>query len=210
MPVVDWGIDGIDSFVDDFDRESQITPYKGVTPPNGVYQWQLKTLQFVAATDEKWPQLRMGFELVPRNSEEKQYKGYWLMKFCVISDNPKAAFNYAPFLDAIGVSGDDFARRTRTDEEGKVLRIGKWKNESPLLLAQLQDDTDQSGNPRKKIGWIGPVEDSDSSVDEEEEEYYDEEEEEEAPPPRKRTVAKKTAPKKAARRRATADYDEDF
>lgn len=174
MPKVNWGIES--DTVDDWDRSGQFKPYSGPQPPNGVYQWKVKTAQYVAKTKGKLPQLRVGLELVPRKGrEEKKFSGYFAMLFLPIAEN--TAFRYVPFLDAIGVTGADFAQRTVTDEEGAIRKIGKWKNDGEtLILAQLADETDQNGEPRKGIKWIGAVgddEEADEDDDDSDEEYED-------------------------------------
>jgi hypothetical protein len=173
MPRVNWGVNAAD--VDDYDRESQYKPYAGPIPPNGVYQFQVKKLQFVAPTREKNPQLRIGLELAPRNREEKKFGGYFIMEFAPVTQ--KTQFRYVPFLDAIGVTGKEFERRTIADEEGNIKQIGSWRNDGQMLiLGQLQDDTDQNGQPRKKVGWMGPVEESDEDDDDMGDGEYDDEE----------------------------------
>lgn len=176
MPRVRWGISG--KSIDDFDRSTQFTPYTGPIPPSAVYQWQIKTLKSVAPTKEKLPQLRVGLELVPRRSSEERYAGYFIVAFLNIG--PKNEFTYVPFLDAIGVSGDDFENRTIADAEGKVQKIGKWRNTGEeQILAQLADGTDQHGKPRKEIKWFGPLTEEDYDDDEtDDDEEYDEEDEE--------------------------------
>lgn len=215
MPRANWGIET--GTIDDFDRESQYAPYTGPIPPAGsgtVYQWKIKVAKSISATRDKLPQLRIGLELAPRAEyDEKRYKGFFAMAFIPVSD--KTAFRYVPFLDAIGVSSTDFTRRTITDEEGNIKRIGAWKNDgTTLILAELKDEQDNDGNPRKGIGWIGPA---DSTVDYEEEEEYDvddseeEEYEEEAPPPKRRSNS--TPPRRGrvsetrSRRKAEEDWD---
>lgn len=214
MPRANWGIEA--SEVDDFDRDSQYTPYTGPMPPRGgtVYQWKIKVAKFIAGDRKKFPQLRLGLELAPRAEyDEKQYKGYFVMAFIPVSD--RTQFRYVPFLDAIGVSGADFKRRTLTDEEGNIRRIGDWRNDGKtLVLAELKDGRDQDDNPRAEIGWIGAA-DSSNDVDTEDEEEYDDteyEEEEEAPrrktrstPPRRGTTARRSP----RSRRSTVE-DDDF
>lgn len=173
MPRANWGIDA--EVIDGFDRETQYAPYTGPEPTNAVYQWQIKVLKFVAGNREKHPQMRVGLELVPRNTEEKKYyrkgQGYFIMMFLSISE--KNAFTYAPFCDAIGISGKEFTTRTITDEDGNVKKIGSWRNDgSTLILGQLRDGVDQNNKPRKEIGWVGPVTDEDEG-----EEYTDDDEE---------------------------------
>lgn len=170
MPRVRWGISA--SAIDDFDRSSQFTPYRGPIPPNGVYEGLIKRLQFVAGTRGKLPQLRIGIELVPRegSDEEKRYAGYFLMKFIAVSD--KTAFAYAPFCDAIGVSGDDFENNTITDADGNIKKIGRWRNTGEEYIAyQIKDGSDQDGNTRKEVGWVGPIDEE--GYDDEDEEYDD-------------------------------------
>ena len=171
MPLVNWGINS--EVVDDWDRESQFQPYKGPVPPNGVYQWCVKILKFAAGTRDKLPQLRIGLSLVPRGADEKKYKDYFIMMFPPIADNTE--FRYVPFLDAIGVSGKEFTRGTRTDEEGNIRKIGRWVNDGKtLILAQLQDGVDQNNNPRKEITWVGAV-DADEPADDDDYEQSDDE-----------------------------------
>lgn len=183
MPKVNWGVRAAD--IDNFDRDSQYAPYDGPVPPNGVYQWKVKVLKSVAGTREKNPQLRVGLELVPRKADpsEKRMKGYFIMAFLPIMD--KTQFRYVPFLDALGVSGREFERGTITDEEGNVKKIGRWRNGGDTLIkAELKDGTDQSGNPRKDIGWMGaltdePDDDEDFDEDDEQDDAdYDDEDEE--------------------------------
>jgi len=181
MPKVNWGIRASD--VDNFDRESQYTPYDGPIPTNGVYQFRVKRLQSIAGTREKNPQLRVGLELVPRKgrAEEKRMAGYFLMAFIPVSD--KTAFRYVPFLDAIGVSGREFEVGTITDEEGNVKKIGRWRNTgNEIIKAEVKDGQDQNGNTRKEIGWIGALGDSGPDDDDEEDadddDFGDEDEEE--------------------------------
>lgn len=181
MPRVPWGISAGD--VDNYDRDSQYKPYAGPIPTNGVYQWKVKKLQHVAGTRDKNPQLRIGLELTPRNKEEKRFKGYFIMEFAPVTE--KTQFRYVPFLDAIGVTGREFERSTITDEEGNIKKIGKWRNDGEMLiLGQLQDDVDQNGAPRKKIGWMGGLEDleslpdDDDDVEDDDEDYDDDDDDE--------------------------------
>lgn len=174
MPRVNWGIKARD--VDDFDRERQYKPYDGPIPVNGVYQFQVKVLKFVAGSREKHPQLRIGLELVPRpgRKDERRYGGYFLMEFAPVTE--KTAFRYVPFLDAIGVTGRDFETRTLADEEGNIRKIGSWTNTGKhMILAEIRDDRDAEGNPRKAVGWMGAVADEDETNEYDEEELDDEE-----------------------------------
>jgi hypothetical protein len=174
VPKVNWGVGADD--VDDWDRDSQYKPYDGPIPPNGVYEWLIKKLQYVAAAGGKLPQLRIGLELVPREGRrEKKYGGYFIMGFLPIAAN--TAFKYVPFLDAVGVSGRDFTQRTITDEDGNIQRIGKWRNTGEeLISAELKDGRDQDGQPRKELGWMGPLPELDEDDDEEyPDDEYDEE-----------------------------------
>ena len=151
MPPVNWGIDP-DS-VDDYDQNDRYTPYMGPTDiAAGMYVWRIALMKRTARTREKMPQLRVGLELVPRkgNNYEQRYAKYFAMDFIPVSD--KTSFRYAPLLAVLGVSGMDFTKRTRCDEEGNVLSIGKWKNNGKTLIAaQLIDGKDLEGNPRKEI-----------------------------------------------------------
>lgn len=177
MPKVRWGISA-KTIDETFDRDKQFKPYDGPVPVNAVYQFQVKVLKSVAGTRAKLPQLRIGLELVPRSGrkDERKYAGYFIMEFAPISD--KTAFRYVPFLDAIGVSVDDFADRTNTDTDGNVKSIGKWRNDGKTMVAvQIKDGQDEKGNPRKEVGWIGAPSDVDDDEEEsDDEEEYDEEE----------------------------------
>jgi len=149
MPVVKWGVDAGD--VDDFDRDSQFKPYAGPVPPDGVYAWRIKVLKHQAGTSGKNPQLRVGLELVPREDfNEEKYRGYFLMDFIPIMGS--TGFRYVPLLDALGVSGAEFAGRTKTDEDGNITSIGKWRNKGEsMVIAQLSTGQDQNGAARKEI-----------------------------------------------------------
>lgn len=186
MPRVRWGIDSSD--VDDFDRESQFKPYAGPLPPLGVYEWQVKVVKYVAGTKDKNPQLRVGLALAPRENVkgEKKYAGYFLLAFLIISN--KTTFQYVPFLDAIGVSGREFAERTIVDEDGKVSKIGRWRNDGESYVnASIVEKPDQDGIVKRQVGQIFAIEESDDDDFEGEDEESDidaddeDEEEEEEP-----------------------------
>lgn len=172
MPKVNWGV-GKD-VIDDYDRDSSFKPYTGKTPPNAVYRFKLKTLKYAAGTKAKNPRLTAGLELVPRDADEKQYAGYYCPKFMAIAETN--GFQWVPFLDALGVTSAEFLRGTITDDEGNVRKIGNWRMDGKTeILAQLQDDTDQQGNPRKKIGWCGALDGAEEYEEESEDEYDDDE-----------------------------------
>lgn len=149
MPVMRWGVSAKD--VDDFDRESQFKPYAGPTPPNTVYAWRIKVMSTAPATRTKNASWRVGLELVPREGfNEDKYAGFFVMDYLPIADN--TAFRYVPLLDALGVSGREFETRTKTNPEGKVISIGKWRNDGETIVtAMLQDGEDDKGNSRKEI-----------------------------------------------------------
>lgn len=149
MPVVRWGVGAED--IDDFDRDSQFKPYAGPVPPDGVYAWNVKVFKHVAGSRDKNPQLRVGLELVPRQGfDEEQYRNYFIMDFLPIASNTR--FRYVPLLDALGVSGKDFTSRTKTDEDGNIIQIGRWRNDgSTVVIAQLITEKDQTGNDKKSI-----------------------------------------------------------
>ena len=213
MPRANWGIGASD--VDNFDRESQFTPYTGPEPRLGVYQFQVKVLKYAPTDGEKWPQLRIGLELVPRNKEEAKFKGYFVMLFRAIT--PKTGGFYVPFLDALGVSGAEFEQRTIVDEEGNIKKIGAWCNDGKqLVMAQLKDSTDNEGNKRRDISWFGAVEGGAADLEDDEEVYEEEEEseyeEEEKPAPKVRRSARSSSQagtRTRSTRRNTVD-DDDF
>lgn len=183
MGRVNWGISK--GTVDAFDREKQYKPYDGPIPINGVYHWRVKKAQFISATRDKLPQLRIGLEIHPRASrKEKQYTGYYIMVFAPVADN--TAFRYVPFLDAIGVTERDFRERTIADEEGNIKKIGTWRNDGETIIAgEIRDETDDKGQPRKAIGWMGeaveeeePEEEFDDDDEYDDEDDYDEDDDE--------------------------------
>lgn len=181
MGIVRWDIQATD--IDGFDRSKQIKPYAGPIPPNGMYLWRIKVLKFVAGTRDKLQQLRIGLELVPRKGMgENKYAGYFIMVFIPVGSNTN--FRYVPFCDAIGVSGTDFTRRTRADNDGNIQRIGKWSHDGEqMILAQLVDGSDERGNPRKEINdrtMMNPDEyenQEDENEDEDDDREYGDEEE---------------------------------
>lgn len=168
MARVRWGIGA--SEVDDFDRSSQYTPYRGPEPKNGVYLWRVKVLKYAAGTSTKNPQLRVGLELVPREARgEEKYAGYFSMNFIPVND--KMMWKLVPFLDAIGVSGRDFADRTDFNpDDGNIRKIGKYRHTGDFIIAgQLKDGRNQDDEPIKEIGWMGPVSDVDTEEPDEDE-----------------------------------------
>jgi hypothetical protein len=183
MPIANWGVAASD--VDDFDRSSQFTPYRGPQPPTGrVFEFAIKNLKYVAGTKESVPQLRVGLELDPnpRRKDEEKYRGYFTMAFLDISD--KMMWKLVPFLDAIGVSGVDFTKRTVIDEDGNVKKIGKWKNSGEELIAVQLKENSYKGKTTIQTGWMGPIlEDDETEEDDFDEEIddpdaeYDEEDE---------------------------------
>ena len=189
MPRVNWGIDA--EVIDEFDRDAQFTPYTGPQPPvNMVYCFTIKNLKHVAGTDKKYPQLRAGLTLEPRNNDEAKYGGYFIMKFMTIAP-PKdgkqgTGFQYIPFLDALGVSSVDFTTKTQTDEDGNVKRIGPWRNEGDtLILARIEMKADQNGEPRVEVTWVGDasnvvfedIDEAEEAEEFDEDELYDDEDE---------------------------------
>ena len=170
MPRARWGVSADD--VDQFDRSSQFRPYDGPQPPLGVYHWLVKRLKYVPAVKDKLPQLRPGLELVPREGyDEDQYAGYYTTAFLPVSE--RTNFRYVPFLDAIGVTGREFETRTVYDTDNNITRIGSWRNKGDTIIAgQLAMGSDEKGNDRLEIKWMGPI-----SEEYEEEELDDEYEE---------------------------------
>lgn len=212
MGKVTWGGDLSGSDLDNADR-SQFKPYDGPTPMNGVYAFRVKLLKRGKSKANN-PQLIVGLELVPRQSrpEDGKFKGYFIMDYIPVMES--TAFRVAPFLDAIGVSGDDFIKRTtagEADERGSlpIVQIGKWKNDGKkIILATLADDQDQQGNPRKRISSYWAPEDL-STADEPEDDEDDEEEEEEEEEPVRRKPVKKAASKKKSSPEPEDDDEEE-
>lgn len=226
MPRVRWGDEEeLLEAGESWDPEDQIQPYDGPTPPNGLYYWDIKVLKY--RQGKNLPQLMIGLELAPRRSrsEDKKYAKYFILDFAPVA--PQTNFRWMPFLAAIGVSPSDLIKKCITDEDGNVTKIGRWvkKDKGNWIAANLVDDKDQNGNPRKAIsGYFEPkgasntatpepeeeeyeeeeyeAEDIESEEEYEEEEGTEEEEYEEEPPPPPRKAAKKSTAKKAAKKAA--------
>lgn len=170
MPRANWGVKARD--IEKYDRSSQYQPYTGAIPPNGVYAWEVRKAQYVAAAREKLPQLRLSLALKSRNTSDRAFAGYHLMLFLPIADNTQ--FRYVPFLDAIGVSGSDFESRTIVNQDGVIAKIGPWKADSgTLILGDLRDDPGRDGQMRKTLGWIGEYIDSTTDDDDDDDDDYD-------------------------------------
>jgi len=171
MPRANWGVTTED--IDNFDRDAQFKPYAGPKPPTGVvYCFSIvKLTHHAAPSPGKFPQMRAGLVLEPRTEDERKYKGFYITKFMSIApDRPSegkkgTGFQYVPFLDALGVSSNDFTEKTLVDEDGAIKRIGPWRNEGDtLILAQLVNGTRDRKNeetgrvetvPTIEVGWVG-------------------------------------------------------
>lgn len=221
MPRVTWsGLDAGD--VDGFDRDSQIKPYAGPIPPDGMYMWAVKVLQHREGDRQKNPQLRVGLELVPRSGSdyrgERKYKGYFTMDFIPMADN--TAFRYVPLLDVLGVTGKDLVNNTITDEDGNIKKIGRYRHDGKaLVMAQLVQEMDQNGNPKAQKNIKGGAyfeppkgeeyeEDDDLPEDDEygediDDDEYDFDDEEEDERPKSRSTAKRGARNAGTRARTT-------
>ncbi len=182
MPRANWGVSA--ETMDEFDRSKQFKPYTGPVPPVGsIYQFVVKILKHQPPTQEKNASLGVGLELEPRNKDEKRYAGFFVMTYLPIADNTQ--FRYVPFLDAIGVSTTDFERRTITDEEGNIKKIGPYRHTGDVLILAKTATSEYKGNTRNDVDWFGEVTDA---VDEEydaedlDPDEYDDEPDEEAEP----------------------------
>lgn len=156
MPRADWGVSAAQ--VDDFDRSTQYKPYTGPTPPIGaVFMFVVKVLKHQPRTKDKYAVIVVGLELEPRNKDDKRYEGFFTMGYLTV--HPEYPGLYVPFLDAIGVTADDFVGRTVTDEEGNIKKIGPYRHTGDVLvLAQLKENEYQ-GKTRIQPGWFGEVTD---------------------------------------------------
>lgn len=185
MPRVRWGVTA--EQMKKFDRSKQFAPYTGPIPPNGVYQWRVKVAKFIAGDRTQNPQLMLGLELVPRDKDEKRFKGYFIGVYRTPTENNQ--FTYVPFLDAIGVSEDDFADRSKASEDGNIQAIGPWRNDGKTeIYGQLVDNSyeNAAGDTvvKKDIKWFGPVtgvaspdeDDDDGDYYDDDDDGYDDEE----------------------------------
>lgn len=222
MPRVRWSGLGADD-VDGFDRDSQIKPYAGPVPPDGVYLWAVKVLQFREGDGAKHQQLRVGLEMVPRSGSdykhERKFKGYFTMDYIPMADN--TAFRYVPLLDVLGVTGKDLVNSTITDEDGNIKKIGSYRHDGKaLVLAQLVQELDQNGNPKmqknvKGGAYFEPPEDAEYEEDDDElpeddeytedvvDEDYDLDDEEEDEHPKKSRGSGNRGARSAGTRRGT-------
>jgi len=179
MPRADWGVSAAQ--VDDFDRSKQYKPYTGPTPPVGsVFQFVVKVLKHQARTKGKNAALQVGLELEPRNTEEKRFTGFFVTVFLPIADNTQ--FRYVPFLDAIGVTATDFTRRTITDEEGNIKKIGPYRHTGDALILAKTAISEYNGKTRNDVDWFGAAEESseeefDDGDDAEADEDFDDDDE---------------------------------
>lgn len=180
MPRANWGVTAAE--IDDFDRSKIFAPYTGPTPPVGqVYMFVVKVLKHQPRTKDKNATLVVGLELEPRNKDDKRYAGFFCMNYLTVASNTQGF--YVPFLEAIGVTSADFERRTITDEEGNIKKIGPYRHTGDVLvLAQLRENEYQ-GKTRIQAGWFGPVEDEpedeefdDDGDDSESDDDYDDDE----------------------------------
>lgn len=213
MPIVDWGIS--QGVMDEFDREKQeqYKPYTGPKPPSGVYRWRITQMMVKAEDEERLPQWLVLLELVPRFSSEKRYKGYKVWFSASIGDNN--AFAYTPLCDVLGVTEQQFRRKTMVDEEGKVKSIGRWRNDGKQeILGEIVDNIDEnSGKLYTNVRWVGDVSEDQSTVDSDDSDVDDEDvdsdefDEEEEETPKRRRPAKKAATTRR-KRRSTSDDDE--
>lgn len=169
MPAIDWGISR--GTLTNYERP-KFNPYDGELPPNRVYRWLIKKIQYAAATDQRAPQLILGLELVPRKGRnDSQYAGFYVQTYNVITD--KSVSFWGPILDALGVSEAAF-RAAKIDTEGNIRSMGKWRNDGKQYIMGLLKDNTYNGVTTKQIGWWGP--DSGEGTEPEEEEEYDDEE----------------------------------
>lgn len=208
MGKVKWGGGLSGGDFDNADR-NQFSPYDGPpVPTNTLFCWKVKILKRGKSTGGH-DQLIVGLELTPRRSrpDEKPYAGFYTTDYIIVRED--TLFRVAPFLDAIGVSGADFAERTDVEREAdsrgsrSILKIGRWVNNGKnYVMATLVDSDDGKGNPRKKIGSYWPIPEESSKVeetvelDDEGDTELDEEEE-------------TTPKKKASKRRAEPEPDDD-
>lgn len=223
MPIVDWGIS--QGVMDDFDREKQAryAPYTGPKPPSAVYRFRIEQMLFKGDDEEKLPQWLALLTLVPRYQTEKKYKGYKVWFSASVGDNN--AFAYTPMCDVLGISEREFRTRFKTDDEGKVISIGKWRMDGKQeILAEIVDNVDQNtGRVFTNVRWVGDVSEDQSDLDDEEsdlddeddeddaDEFEDDAEEEEAPRrrPAKR-AAKATSRTSRSKSRRTRRDEDDF
>lgn len=221
MPKASWHVSVKD--IDGFERSS-FARYTGPIPPTGAaYLWRVTRLRYIAATEDKHPQLWIGLELVPRRGyKEDRYAGYFLMAFRTITANNRGF--WVPFLDAVGIKARDFVNNTVVDAETNVVRIGKWRlTEDTYVMAQLVSTLDLKNQPRTDAGWFAEVtedveisdtksSDSDDEFDEDDVDEEDDEEdfdndeeddEEDYVPPKRNTRAAATAKGKSSARTTT-------
>lgn len=216
MPHINWNMSG--RKLRDFDRSKQFAPYTGPVPPNAVYKFKVKVFKYVEATRDKWEQIRIGLELVPRNAEEQRFGGFFVMAFRALADNNE--FTYVPFFDAIGVTDADWDR-TIADEEGNIKKIGRWRHDGTTeILARLCDKVGTDDVTRKDVDWFGPVvapeKPNYEDEDEDESGYYsvetdDDDYEEEPAPKRKASTSRRQSSRTrtASRRSRPVDDDEE-
>lgn len=167
MPKAKWGdIDASD--VDDFEG-SGVTPYTGPNVPNGVYMFEVKVCRQTKSKNNN-PQLMVVCELVPRDDrpEEKKYSGHPVVDFMPVLKNTQ--FRYAPFLQAIGVTGRDFVNNTVVDPnsaKGDITKIGKVEPVGQYVFASVKWGPDNNNVQRLSVTqWIpSDVDEADDADD---------------------------------------------
>lgn len=171
MPIADWNLS--QGVIRDFDREEakRYAPYTGPKPSNGVYKFKVvkDQMRMQAGDEETHPRWSAMLVLVPRTKEEKRYDGYRCFFSANITDENPGWF--VPMLDVLGVSDQEFRRKTRITEEGIVKSIGNWRNDGTQeLLAEIRHNGDYTN-----VRWVGPVTDATASEEDEESEEDEDE-----------------------------------
>lgn len=201
MGKVKWGGGLSGSDFDNADRSNSFKPYDGPpVPTNTLFCWKIKVLKR-GKTTNGYDQLIVGLELTPRRSrpDEKPYAGFYITDYITVMED--SLFRVAPFLDAIGVSGTDFAERTIVEQDADrrgsraITKIGRWINNGKnYVMATTVDGDDGKGNPRRKVGNYWPIPEAEDSEAEEESDSENDWEEEEQPRPAKKATKKAQRP----------------
>ena len=174
MPRAQWGVSATE--VDQFDPATQFKPYTGEVPPNGVYEFLIRAMKYMPATDDKNPQLRLSVALAPRASRprEARYDDFYVTTFIPVT--PKSQFRYVPLLNALGIPSRDFINKTIVDAEGNITRIGDWRQDGEqYILCELVDSTGGDDRYPKDIKWIGPINDDEAEESDNADQNDDEE-----------------------------------
>lgn len=163
MPKSTWGSGSESVSRDDLENAqgARFKRYDGPTVPDGIYAFKINQLR-KGKSEAGNDQLIIGLELVPRQGrpEQQPYKGFYITDYIPVMKS--TADRLKPFLDAIGVSVDDFLNRMMDDGKANrqgskgILKFGRWVFESGKVYVLAEVITGSyKGKSRREIAFGG-------------------------------------------------------